>query len=232
MALTICCVLVKGEYPYTPEYVRRLKAMTDRFCARPFRFVCLTDQPQSMPPGVEAIPIEKFDVSFACWSKLQVFDPKHGFSGRMLYIDLDSLVVAPLDPIIDFPADFALTEDAFVIERAHLDVDRRTGRRLVRRFNSSVMVWNGGEQTDLYTKWTPSDAERLLTDQDYVGEQSPHAQALPLRWFPRISRVLPPWPDETKVVLVKKPKCHIWADTPPWCDRAPWFKDAWGGWAA
>lgn len=225
-SLTICCLLVKGEYTaYSPEYVRRLKVMCDRFCARPFRFVCLTDQPKAMPAGVEAIPITKFPGCFAFWSKLQVFDPRHGFSGRMLYIDLDSLIVAPLDPIIDFQADLALTEDAFVVERAHLNTDRY-GRTLVRRFNSSVMVWDGGTQHDLFTDWTLADAQRLSTDQDLIGEKATHAKGLPLGWFPRASRIQPPWPADAKVVLAKKPKGE--AAVAKW----PWFNEAWGGWAA
>ena len=223
--LTICCLLVKGEFPYTVEYVIRLKRMVDRFCSRPFLFCCLTDQPKALPSGVEAIPITKFDGCFAFWSKLQLFDPRHGFTGRMLYIDLDSLIVAPLDPIIDFPAELALTKDAFVAERAHLNKDRY-GRTLVRRFNSSVMVWDGGTQTDLFTNWTLADAQRLSTDQDLIGERALHAQGLPLAWFPRASRVQPPWPEDAKVVLVKKPK-NVAA-----CDKWPWFNEAWGGWAA
>lgn len=224
--LTICCLLVRGEYVgYSPEYVRRLKAMADRFCSRPFRFVCLTDQPEAMPSDVEAIPIERFVGCHAYWSKLQLFDPRHGWTGRMLYIDLDSLIVAPLDPIIDFPAEFALTEDAFVLERAHINTDRY-GRRLVRRFNSSVMVWDGGTQTDLFTKWTPAAAEQMSTDQDFIGDRAPDAKGMSLAWFPRASRVQPPWPAEARVVMAKKPKGF------QACEKWPWFNEAWGGWAA
>lgn len=225
--LTIVCLLVHGEYPFTPDYVRRLKAMADRWCARPFRFVCLTDQADALPADVEAIPIEKWADCYALWSKLQIFDPRHGLTGRMLYIDLDTLIVAPLDPIIDFPADLALTTDALVIERAALTTDRH-GRTLHRRFNSSVIVWDGGTQSHLCTGWTIDDARRLSTDQDWIGEQAPHAKGLPLEWFPRLSRLGPPdtWPPVAKVVLTKKPKN----------DQAvtvyPWFNALWGGWAA
>lgn len=224
-ALTICCLLVQGEYPYTPQYVHRLKIMVDRFCVRPFQFCCLTDQPKAMPNGVEPIPITRFSGCHAYWSKLQLFDPRHRWTGRMLYLDLDSLIVAPLDPIIDFPAAFALTEDAWVVERAHVTVDRH-GRTLVRRFNSSVMVWDGGTQTELFTRWTLADAQRLSTDQDFIGENASHAQAMSLEWFPRASGVQPPWPTAAKVVLVKKPK-NMEA-----CAKWPWFNEAWGGWAA
>lgn len=224
--LTICCLLVKGEYPqYNPECVRRLKAMVDRYCARPHKFVCLTDQPNEMPDGVEAISIKRFDGCHAYWSKLQLFDPRHGWTGRMLYIDLDSLIVAPLEPIIDFPAEFALTEDAWVSEREHINVDRY-GRRIVRRFNSSVMVWDGGTQSDLFTTWTLADAQVMSTDQDFVGEKAPHAKAMPLSWFPRASRVQPPWPTDAKVIMAKKPKCF--EAVAKW----PWFDQAWGGWAS
>lgn len=223
--LTVCCLLVRGEYPYTPEYVLRLKAMCDRFCARPFRFCCLTDQPEAMPSDVEARQISRFDGCHAYWSKLQLFDPRHGWTGRMLYLDLDSLIVAPLDQIIDFPAEFALSEDAWVVERSHITKDRY-GRQLVRRFNSSVMVWDGGTQTDLFTKWTLADAERLSTDQDWCGEQATRAKGMNLEWFPRASLVQPPWPSESKVVLCKKPK-NVEA-----CAKWPWFNEAWGGWAA
>lgn len=230
--LTICCLLVRGEFVgYSPEYVRRLKVMVDRFCARHFRFCCLTDQPEAMPAGVEPIPIRRFDGCHAYWSKLQLFDPRHAWTGRMLYIDLDSLIVAPLDPIIDFPAEFALTEDAFIVERAHLNVDRY-GRRLVRRFNSSVMVWDGGTQTDLFTKWTPADAERLSTDQDWCGEQAIDAQGMDLSWFPRLSRLAEdeafaqtgaPMPPAATVLFCKKPKPHEAVVRWPWVDRV------WGG---
>lgn len=235
MRLTVACVFVDGPYPYTVDYVVRLYRMVRRFLARDFEFVCLTDQPEAVLNAASHEPIGVIRIEslhgqvpangVGYWNKLRLFDPQMAWRGRVLYIDLDSLIVAPLDSIVDFPAALALTEDAFVVERAHLNQDRY-GRRLVRRFNSSVMVWDGGAHTDLWTSWTPRVAQALSTDQDWIGERAIGAQALPLAWFPRISRVQPPWPAESKVVLVKKPKCHVWAE------KERWFEQAWGGWAA
>ena len=140
----------------------------------------------------------------------------------MLFLDLDVLIVSSLAPIIDFPAALALTEDAFAKERAHLDTWK--GRKLVRKFNSSVMVWYGQEQSHLFTDWTPDVAKRLSTDQDWIAEHALTARAMPLAWWPRISREQPPWKPDVKIVLVKKPKCHLWAE------REEWFESAWGGW--
>ncbi len=151
---------------------------------------------------------------------MQCFNPAHGFTGRMLFLDLDVLIVSSLAPIIDYPADFALTEDALAKERAHLDTYK--GRRLVRKFNSSVMVWNGGEQTHLFMKWTPEIAKHYSTDQDLVGAVCSSAAAMPLAWFPRISQPSL-FGTDTKVVLVKKGKNHTRV-------HEPWFNEAWGGW--
>lgn len=225
--LTVACLFVKGPWPYTADYVVRLERMVRRYLRRPFRFVCLTDRPELLP-GIETLPIASLkgviaDDGIGYWNKLRIFDPAIGFEGRVLYLDLDTLVVADLDPIVDFPASLALTTDAFVKERAHITKDR-FGRTLVRRFNGSVIVFDGGQHADLFTTWRPADAYRLSTDQDWIAEQAPAAVGMPLEWFPRISQVQIPWPEEAKVVLVKKPKGHEAAA------KWPWFEPLWGGW--
>lgn len=217
--MTVTCLFVRGEYPYTVEYVRRLRAMVNRWIDRPFRFCCLTDRPQDMPEGVEAMPVKKL-AGFAPWTKLEMFNPERQWTGRMLYLDLDTLIVAPLAPLVDVSANFAVTADP----PQHGQRTRDSyGRQIVRRFNTSVMVWDAGTHPDLYTNWTPADAKRLSGDQDYLGEQLPHAATWPRAWFPRISEaVCPPWPVDAKVILCKVPKNHILAE------EQPWFEPLWG----
>lgn len=227
--LTVCCVWVKGAYPYTAEYVVRLERMVRRRLQRPFEFVCITDRPSDLPRHITTSFVGTPDARIpeptrGIWTKLQVFHPGNDWQrtdGRVLFLDLDVLVVAPLNPIVDFPAPFALTEDELVEERAHDTIDRY-GRQIVRKFNSSVMVWDGGQQQELYTKWTFADAHKYSTDQDLIADRVPTAAAMPAEWFPRISRVQPPWPVEAKVVLVKKPK-NVDA-----VKRWPWFEPMWG----
>lgn len=215
MSLTVTCVFVRGEYPYTVEYVARLRAMVARWIDRPFRFVCLTDQPWQFTPPVETIAVTKLH-GFAPWTKLELFNPIRQWTGRMLYLDLDTLIVAPLAPIVDTPAPFAITADPTNAKNRTHD---SFGRAIVRRFNSSVMVWDGGTQTDLYTQWTPAVADRLSGDQDWVGERKPNALTMPRAWFPRISELngQPPV-DPARVVLVKTPKNHLAAEQYPWFD--------------
>jgi len=220
MNLTVACVFVQGEYPYTVDYVRRLRRMVAEWMNGPFRFVCLTDQPNAMPVGVEPIAVTKRPGCFAYWTKLELFNPIRRWTGRVLYLDLDTLIVAPLAPIVEYAAPFALTADPFVPGMRTVD---RYKRVIVRRFNSSVMIWNGGEQTHLYNKWTPAVANRLSGDQDHIAEQSLDAVGMPRSWFPRLSEVsAPPFHPDVKVVLTKHPKNHVAAQ------EYAWFKPLWG----
>ena len=224
--LTVACVFVSSdgpaEFPYTADYVGRLLDMVIRWCDRPFRFVCLTDRPQGLPPGVEPLAVGKLP-GFAPWTKLELFNPARRWTGRVLYLDLDTLIVAPLTPLIDAPAPFAITADP--PERHKPRLHDAYGREIVRRFNSSVMVWDGGSQTDLYLDFVrqPGVVDRLSGDQDWIGLRRPHAHALPRAWFPRMSelRGQPPAPP-AKVVLVKVPKNQHAAR------QWPWFRQLWG----
>lgn len=227
--LTVACVWVKGPVPYTADYVVRLERMVRAHLSRPFRFVCLTDQRAALSEHAH-IHIKKIggllgnvpDNGAGYWNKLRLFDPWVSLTGRVLYLDLDTLVVGSLDPIVDYPSPFALAEDELRHERPERDTDRYH-RTVIRRYNSSVMVFDADGLSDLYARWRMTDALRLSTDQDWIAERRPSADMLPMSWFPRISRVQPPWPADAKVVLVKKPKNAVWLE------REPWFDAMWGG---
>lgn len=213
--ITVACLLVKGHVGYTPEYVRRLRGMVARWLWEPYRFVCLTDQPRRMPRGVEAIAIPNPRPLRGWWAKVRLFDDRHKFAGRMLYLDLDTLIVGPLAPIVQYPSPFALVPHSGSFEG-------RDGLAVVKRFNSSVMVWNAGEQSRLFTEWPPKESGRLWGDQDAIGERAPDASTMPAQWFPRLSEIGDgPVPQEAVIVLAKKPKPEEAAR------RWTWVREAW-----
>jgi hypothetical protein len=213
--LTVACVWVRGHVPFGVEYVERLHAMARRAIGRPFRFVCLTDRPGELPAGVEPIVISHPKGLKGWWAKVQLFNPAYFERGRVLYLDLDVLLVGALDDVIDYPAAFALAPHAGTFEG-------KDGLAVVKRFNSSVMVWDVAWPLEVFTRWTPAVAERLWGDQDWIGELLPDAHAMPAVWFPRLSQCLrvspmpagqplaePRWagvPKDARVVLCKKPK--------------------------
>ena len=210
--LTVACVWVQAQVPFTPLYVIRLKAMVERHLDRPVRFVCLTDRPRPLS-RIETMPIPWSRRWKGWWAKVELFRPGR-FEGRVLYLDLDTLIVDRLDPIVDFPAPFALVPDAGSFQG-------RDGLAVVKRFNSSVMVWDADTHTDLHADWDRSVMERLHGDQDWIGERCPQAATMPLDWFPRLSQCPDGPPDGAKVILAKVPKNDRAAL------RYPWFAERW-----
>lgn len=213
--ITVAAVWVKANVPYGPEYVTNLRAMVARHLTRPHRFVCLTDRPYLLPADMEVEPIVLPAGIAGWWAKVLLFNPARKLGERVLYLDLDTLVVSSLDPVADYPADFALIPDAGSFKP-------RTAHRVIKRFNSSVMVWSGAACSRLYTEFHGGIPQRLWGDQDHIAEQMPDAATMPLEWFPRLSELhgKPPAP-AAKVVLSKKPKNAEAAK------QLPWVADVW-----
>jgi hypothetical protein len=211
-------------------------------------FVCLTDRPAELSAAIDAanltygpecidilrIPAPKPDV-FGWWSKMELFNPYHNMygnnalSGRMLYLDLDVLIVNDLSPIVDYKAGFALIPDAGTFKP-------KTHHEVVKRFNSSVMSWTANSAIANYLWWRYTTGgpdywhNKLWGDQDLIGfvhSFNPDVQAMPIEWFPRLSECQPDSKGMSlskgaRVVLCKKPK-NIQAAT-----QWPWFRAVWG----
>lgn len=215
--ITVACVWVRGNVPYTVDYVVKLRAMVARRLAVPHRFVCLTDRPGQLPVDMHRITIETLHRERAWWAKMRLFDPnlETAFCNRrMLYLDLDTLVVGDLDPIAAYESDFALAPPGGSF--------KPRGFETVQRFNSSVMVWTFSEATrELWRGFSPDTMRRYWGDQDYLGAALPSSgtigQTMPTEWFPRLSELdgARPGPG-ARVVLTKKPKNHIAAHQFPW----------------
>lgn len=217
--VTFACVLVSGYVGYQPEYVRRLASTIARRFEDEHELVVLTDRPGQVSRYVDrVVEVPTPPHRFPWWAKVELFKPGR-FRGRVCYLDLDTLPVRNLHPIVDYPARFALVPHAGKFEG-------KGNLKVVKRFNSSVMVWDAGECDDLYTNFTTDVMARLWGDQDWIGESRPHARAMPLEWFPRLSEFDPSdevnLPADARVVLCKRPKNHEAAS------RWPWFREAWG----
>ena len=217
--LTVACVLVRANVAYTTDYVRRLRGMVMRHLPRPHRFVCFTDQPAAVSkvPGVHDVINVPTPVDLpGWWSKLELFNKEHGLTGDCLYLDLDVLLVRDLTKVVDHSARFALVPPAGTFKG-------RDGKKVVTRFNSSVMKFRFGDHDYLYDECTRAIKEELWGDQDWIGQRNRTGETMPLAWFPRISevRVPPKWPEEAKIILCKKPKNHEAAK------KWSWFNEVW-----
>lgn len=216
MSFTLACVMVKGKRRrYTGKWVERLQAMVAKHSDRPFRTVCLTDQPKEMPEGVEAVRIANPTQGRGWWAKMCLFDPAMPFDSRVLYLDLDVIVLNDLRPIIDFPADFAICADNGSAWQGKGDL------KVIKRYNSSCMVWDHRARRRFLANFKPDWMNGLWSDQDAIAHMSPREKTFPPEWFTRIGPDSYPFSPEVKVGL-----CIKWKNNK--AEKAfPWFRQYW-----
>lgn len=118
-------VCMKWGDKYPAYYVNRLHAGVARFMRRPFRFLCFTDRPEDIVPGVEVhpLPVEPFEADIArlmrepkrkgAWRKISLFRPGlAGMEGPVLGFDIDVCITGPLDELVDYaPGKVAMRHD-------------------------------------------------------------------------------------------------------------------------
>ena len=130
-SLTVACVLRSGG-EYGPKDVNRLRDGVAEYLPGA-RFVCLVD-------------MALLNVEYAYlhhdwpgwWAKIELFRPGL-FSGRVLYIDLDTAVVGPLHDIAAVDAPFVALADF----------------NEPRRLQSSVLAWDAGVGEAIYRDFVP-----------------------------------------------------------------------------
>lgn len=99
------------------EYVNRLYNGVWNHLVRPFRFVCFTDDPTGFDKGVIVRPMGP-DWN---WNlrKMWAYSPDAGLAGRVLLLDLDTLVTGSLSDIADYGGPFCDVEDFYEGQRLH-----------------------------------------------------------------------------------------------------------------
>lgn len=135
--ITVACVNVGNYLGRGAEYVQKLRAGVARHLAQPHNFVCLGDADVGGLQG--------------WWAKVALFEPGR-FSGRVLYLDLDSVIVGPLDQLaqrkgIIHLRDWGWTENDY---------------------GSGVMVWDAGEHEQIFDRHTFAVTGRFRGDQDWM----------------------------------------------------------------
>jgi len=137
MNLKIVCVKWGTKFPAL--YVNRLYNMVKRNLTTPYRFVCLTDNPEGLIPNIGLVSLEeKFEY---CWTKIELFKPGNfSYDELCLFLDLDVVITSNIDKLVTFQP-----ENKFV---GLLDW---YGPRKKPRYNSSVLRFYGNSNTHLYS---------------------------------------------------------------------------------
>lgn len=133
--ITVACVFWGTKFPI--EYVHNLKSMVEKNTTIDHKFICLSDKAikgidtRILKPGYEG-----------WWNKLQLFDLAHNLGERVVYLDLDTLIVNSIDWLLEYRGNFMGIEDVGAVNahQPHLKGVLQTG---VMAFNSymNAKLW-------------------------------------------------------------------------------------------
>ena len=101
-----------------------------------WRFTCLTDNPEGLDENISVIPLPS-DIK-GWWGKLYLFKPGLFKDGeRMIFLDLDTLIVNSLQNVIKYTGDMAILRDFYQPNRGA----------------PGVILWKAGMHTRIWTEW-------------------------------------------------------------------------------
>lgn len=147
--VTVACVLKSGG-DFTPEYVSRLRSMAIRNVDMPCDFVCLTDMHVK---GIDCLALT--DGLPGWWSKIELFKPGIIKTDRVVYFDLDTLILDNIDGLLQLSGLFYGLRPWNARNRA------------MGQFGSGVMSWKNGDMAMVYESF-----KRDIHIVDNIGDQA------------------------------------------------------------
>ena len=209
--LTVACVLWQGDFrkrAYSPEWVVKLASMCKKQLP-PHNFVCLSN----VEVPTHRIPLLTSWQGW--WAKLELFRPNNGLSGRVLYLDLDVLLVKDCsDLVVDvttfMPPSFTFGPGSPSSSFAYSN-----------RYQSSCFCFEAGSLDHLYEEFSLGHMNKFRGDQDYIGWREPDFPTYPSKWFSKLRNCQEGPEADVKLVLSMPWKNDIAVE------KFPWVREIW-----
>jgi hypothetical protein len=174
MQTPVNVICMKWGKLYGPEYVNFLRAGVGRHLQRPFRFVCFTDNAQGLRDDVQVFPLPELGLPKGerdlRWRKLAVFRRElQDLQGLTLFLDLDQVIVGPLDDFFELPGRFLIIRDDDLFRTKPLrKLNPARDRFLHSVGNSSVFRFEIGAHADILDTYLADPAAATAA---YENEQ-------------------------------------------------------------
>ncbi len=152
--LNVVCVEVGNYCGRGKEYVGKLFAGVKRHLPRPFRFVCVTDEPDGLPAEVQLVRADGRLRGW--WQKVALFRPGLLPPGKVLYLDLDNVIVGDISPLADYYGPFAMVHDFLADEGS-----------------SAIMAWPDGFGAEIWSAYEREGIPEKGGDQEWIARHSP-----------------------------------------------------------
>lgn len=159
-------VCLKWGTKFSPKYVNCLYAGVRRHTTVAFQFHCFTDNPTGVHPDVIIHPLPYQNTLKGWWNKLYLFSNQTGLQGRVVYVDLDTLVVGNLDELLTCTKSFIALKDFYI---SHRDP-------LTNRLASGLMAWDAGKHIHIWERFIQNPEAVIKRihpggDQEWINTQ-------------------------------------------------------------
>jgi hypothetical protein len=180
---------MKWGTAYGPDYANILHSMVSRNTSRPLRFVCFTDNPAGLRPGIEALPLPPIELppryTWKPWRKVALWQPLAGISGDVLFLDLDVVVTGSVDSFFDYRPDAT-----FCVAENWTQRGEGIG-------NTSVFRFRAGAHTNVFDTLAqdPEGTIRLYANEQTLASKLTAPVFWPAEWCRSFKHeLLPRWP--------------------------------------
>jgi hypothetical protein len=155
-SVSVACVYKTGG-DFTAEYVHKLVSAVRRHSSFALDVLCLTDD-KDLRGNFRTVALEK-DLP-GWWSKLELFRPGLTEKKRILYFDLDTLILKNIDHLLQFEAPFAAL------------LPWNPANRARKQLASGVMLWDHAMFSQLFHNgYQPEQLGRYAGDQEFLSEK-------------------------------------------------------------
>jgi hypothetical protein len=144
-------------FNYSADAVNKLAVAISNNLSLPHDIVCITDDAAFLRSDIRPIRLWSDARNLrGCWTRLKAFSPemREIIGPRFVWVDLDALVTASLDPL------FARTEE-IVLLRAH--------SILGMPHNGSMVMMNAGARPQVWQSFDPSLSKGLIREHGLIG---------------------------------------------------------------
>lgn len=225
---------------FESKHVNIVRAMVERWYPRPFRFICVTDDPAGLDARIEAISMPvRFDhiknpsgANFpSCYSRLWNFSADARVLGaRIFQLDIDCVITGDLRPLVDRSEDFVGWCDARFVEHDGQPQNKIAGGAYLLKTGSFLDVWT---EFDKKSASRAFEAGNRGSDQGWmsyklfnlnsgrVGKYTAKDGLMKINWTsPLATRP----PKSARIIFTNGNK-------PPWSRdmrlRYPWIREHW-----
>lgn len=213
--LSIICVNVGNKYSHI--YTEKLYQMVERNLNYKYKFYSITDKKHN---NKNIIPIKPDNHLQGWWTKLMLFKPNIVDSDYILYFDLDTIIIKPIDKVLSMMgSNLTIVRDTWVKNS----------------FNSSIMLIKTNSLPYIYNSYNEKELDNLKFqknikvrgDQCWITYKYPEANIFPEDWFISYKdiyvRKKPVWTNNTMAI-----RFHGKPNPEDVVNQHEWAKKCWG----